>query len=75
MPLRRSVTRENLWGTGNTESLVRSFLSRQSILLYAMKTHRGNRRRYAIECAFLGKDKAVVRLTTTREVERFLQAA
>ena len=33
--LRRSVTRENLWGSGNTESLVRSFFTRQSILLYA----------------------------------------
>ena len=73
--LRRSVTRENLWGTGNTESLVRSFFTRQSILLYAVKTHRGNRRRFAIDTAFLGKDKTVVRLTSAREVERFLAAA
>jgi len=28
--IRRSITKENLWGTGNTESLVRSFFSRQS---------------------------------------------
>jgi hypothetical protein len=73
--IRRSITKENLWGTGNTESLVRSFFSRQSILLYAMKTHRGNRRRFAIDTEFLGKDKTVIRLTSTREVERFLQAA
>ena len=73
--MRRSLTKENLWGTGNTESLVRSLFSRQSILLYAMKTHRKNRARFAIECEFLGKDKTVVRLTSTREVERFLEGA
>lgn len=70
--LRRSVTKENLWGTGNTESLWRSFFTRQSILLYAMKTHRANRRRFAIECEFLGKEKTVVRLRSSREVEVFL---
>ena len=73
--LRRSLTKENLWGTGNTESLVRSLFSRQSILLYAMKTHRKNRARFAVECEFPGKDKTVVHLTSTREVERFLQGA
>jgi adenylate kinase family enzyme len=70
--LRRSVTRENLWGTGNTESLVRSFFTRQSILLYALRTHRRNRRRFAIDTEFLGRDKTVVRLTSARAVERFL---
>ena len=73
--LRRSVTKENLWGTGNTESLVRSFFTRQSILLYAMRTHGRNRRRFTIDTEFLGKDKKVVRLTSAREVERFLTAA
>ena len=73
--VRRSVTREYLWGTGNRESLLRSFFTRQSILWWAIKTHRKNRRRFAIETEFLGKDKTVVRLTSAREVERFLQAA
>ena len=73
--LRRAVTKENLWGTGNTESLVRSFFSRQSILLYALKTHRKNRQRFTIDCQFLGQDKTVVRLTSSRAVERFLQGA
>jgi adenylate kinase family enzyme len=73
--LRRSVTKENLWGTGNTESLVRSFFTRQSILLYAMKTHGRNRRRFGIDTEFLGKDKTIVRLTSAREVERFLATA
>ena len=72
--LRRSVTKEDLWGTGNRESLVRSFFSRQSILLYAMRTHRGNRRRFAIDSEFWGRDKRVIRLTSAHEVERFLQA-
>jgi len=69
------VTKENLWGSGNTESLVRSFFTRQSILLYAMKTHRRNRHRFAIECEFLGKEKTVVRLRSRREVECFLATA
>jgi len=73
--LRRSLTKENLWGSGNTESLARSFFTRQSILLYAMKTHRRNRHRFAIATEFLGKDKTVVRLRSTREVERFLATA
>jgi adenylate kinase family enzyme len=73
--MRRSLTKENLWGTGNTESLTRSLFSRQSILLYAVKTHSKNRARFAIECEFLGKDKTVVRLTSARAVERFLQGA
>lgn len=72
--LRRSVSKENLWGTGNTESLVRSFFTRQSILLYAMRTHRGNRRRFAVDTEAFGKGRKVVRLTTARDVERFLAA-
>ncbi|HEY2872288.1 MAG TPA: hypothetical protein VGJ56_10235 [Reyranella sp.] len=73
--LRRSVTRENLWGSGNTESLVRSFFTRQSILLYAIKTHGRNRRRFAVDTESYGKGKKVVRLDGAREVERFLVAA
>ena len=73
--LRRIFTKEDLWGTGNRESFVRSFFSRQSILLYALKTHRRNRQRFAIECAFLAKEKTVVRLRSAREVERFLAGA
>jgi len=70
--LRRSVSQENLWGSGNTESLVRSFFTRQSILLYAMKTHGRNRRRFTVDTGSYGKGKKVVRLTTARAVERFV---
>ena len=73
--LRRIFTREDLWGTGNRESFVRAFFSRQSILLYALKTHRRNRQRFAIECEFLAKEKTVVHLKSTRDVERFLAEA
>jgi adenylate kinase family enzyme len=73
--IRRAVTRENLWATGNTESLVRTFFTRQSILLWAIRTHRKNRRRFLRDTADWGKDKKVVRLTSAREVERFLAAA
>lgn len=77
--LRRTVgrvaTREELWNTGNRETLRNSFFSRQSILWWALKTHRRNRERFAIECEFLGKDKTIVRLQTSREVERFVAAA
>ena len=71
----RVLSRQELWGTGNRETFRNAFLSRHSILLWAIKTHRKNRARFAIECAFLGKDKTIVRLTSRREVERFLQAA
>src|SRR4029078_8232522 len=41
--LRRSLTREELWGTGTRESLGRSFSTRNSTVLWAPKTPRGNR--------------------------------
>jgi adenylate kinase family enzyme len=73
--VRRVTTREELWGTGNRETWRNSFLSRQSILWWALKTHRRNRQKYALECEFLAKEKRVVRLKSPREVERFVGAA
>ena len=74
--VRRVATREELWGTGNREILRRnSFFSRQSILLWALKTHRRNREKFTLECEFLAKEKRVVRLKSPREVERFVSAA
>ncbi|MBM3650001.1 MAG: adenylate kinase [Alphaproteobacteria bacterium] len=70
--IRRIATRENLWGTGNYESLGRTFLSRQSILLWAMKTHRRNRRRFTEECARFAGHKNIVHLRSAGEVERFM---
>jgi adenylate kinase family enzyme len=73
--VKRIATRENLWGTGNRETIANSFFSRNSILYYAIRTHRRNRERFAIECAFLAREKTVVRLRTAREVERFITTA
>ena len=73
--LRRVATQEELWGTGNRETIQNSFLSRQSILLWALKTHHRNREKFAMECEFLAKEKRVVRLQNNREVEHFVTAA
>lgn len=71
----RAATRQELWGTGNRESFRNAFLSRQSILLWALRTHRRNREKFAMECEFLAKEKRVVRLQTGRDVERFVTGA
>ncbi|WP_421996116.1 hypothetical protein [Reyranella sp.] len=70
--MRRAATGEELWGTGNRESFRTAFMSRQSILLWALKTHRRNRERYAVECRSLAGQKRVVRLQNKRQVERFV---
>jgi adenylate kinase family enzyme len=69
--IRRALTREELWGTGNRETLRNAFLSRHSILLWAIKTHRKNRARFAMDTESLGTGKTVVRLQDSRAVERF----
>ncbi len=44
---KRAWTQQELWpGTGNRESFRRSFFSRDSILLWTIKTWRSNRARY-----------------------------
>jgi len=73
--VQRIATAEDLWGTGNRETVRKSFFSRDSILLWAFKTHRRNRARFAAEFARLAETKHVVRLQSRREVERFAQAA
>ena len=70
--VKRAVTREELWGTGTRETLSNAFLSRNSILLYALKTHRRNRERFAQECEALAGEKRVVRLRSRRDIERFV---
>ena len=44
----RTATRQELWGTGNRESWRNAFLSRQSILLWAWRTHERNRLTFGI---------------------------
>jgi adenylate kinase family enzyme len=75
--IRRAFTREELWpGTGNRESLRQAFLSRKSIIWWAMSAHPRNRARYtkvmaSPEYAHI----SFVRLRTDAEARRFLEAA
>lgn len=46
----RAWTQQELWpGTGNRESFRRSFFSRESIIIWTIKTWRSNRARYAAD--------------------------
>lgn len=70
--LRRSLRREELW-SGNRETLRQALLSRESILLWAIRTHRRRKREYPEllarpEYAHL----IVIRLRSPREAHRWL---
>ncbi|MCB9138453.1 MAG: adenylate kinase [Caldilineaceae bacterium] len=64
--LRRSINRaatgKDLWQSGNRESWRRLFLSRDSIFVWALKTHKRNRLRYGQRFA----DPAYAHLTRLR---------
>ena len=73
--LRRAFTREKLWH-GNRESLRVSFLSRESILLWAIKTHRRRKHEYPELLALPEYERLqVVRLRSPRETRRWLTTA
>jgi adenylate kinase family enzyme len=42
--IRRSVSREDLWGTGNRETLRRHLFTRESLIWWVLQTHRRRRR-------------------------------
>ena len=71
--LRRTVSRartgDELWA-GNRESLRKAFASRDSLILFSLRHHRGRRRRYPER--FASYD--VVRLRSDREVDRLLRS-
>jgi len=49
---KRAWSQQELWpGTGNRESFRRSFFSRESVLLWTIKTWRSNRARYEADMA------------------------
>jgi adenylate kinase family enzyme len=73
--VRRIATAEDLWGTGNRETVGNAFFSRDSILLWALKTHRRNRARFFAESERLAETKRIVRLQSRRAVARFAEAA
>jgi adenylate kinase family enzyme len=71
--LRRAGRKEDLWGTGNRETWRKALLSRESILLWAIQTHKQRRARYVQTLA----DPAYghvnfVRLTSPRGVEAWM---
>jgi hypothetical protein len=73
--LRRAFTREKLWH-GNRESLRMSLLSRESILLWAIKTHRRRKHEYPELLALPEYERLqVVRLRSPRETSRWLAGA
>lgn len=65
--LSRIVRREELW-SGNRETFRNAFLSRDSLLLFALRNYPRRRRLYPEELARYD----VVRLRSPREVERWL---
>jgi adenylate kinase family enzyme len=65
--IRRARSREELWGT-NVDTWRNAFLSRDSLLLFALKTRRRWRRRGAE----FAKQYPLVRLRSQRDIERFL---
>jgi adenylate kinase family enzyme len=72
--LRRLALREALW-SGNRESIGRSFLSRESILLWSFNTFDKNRRKYAtIRWSGEYPHLRWHELRSPREARRFLRA-
>lgn len=70
----RIVTKQELWGkTGNIESFKKSFLSKDSIILWTLKTYKKNRVRYT---ELLNDPKyrhiEFVRLTSPKKAKVFI---
>lgn len=72
---RRSLTQEEIWpGTGNRESFRKSFLSKDSIILWTLKTYRSNRERYRKEMAGAeGRRHHFIRIGSPREAAEILR--
>lgn len=75
--LKRAFSKSEIWsGTGNRESLRRSFLSRESVILWAITSYARNRRRYAAQMESSELEHIwFVRLRSNRDIEAFLKAA
>lgn len=67
----RAWTKKTLWATNNTESLRRSFLSTDSVILWSIRTHGRNRRKYAevfLEPSWEGQRMVRIRNEHERQV-------
>ena len=67
--VRRARTREELW-SGNYESVRKAFLSRDSLILFALRHFRGRRRRYPERFAAYH----LARLRSQAEIDRFVSS-
>lgn len=72
--INRAQSQNELWpGTGNRESFRRSFWSRESIILWVLKTWRSNRRRYLADMANPAYQHIrFVQLRSRREADEFI---
>lgn len=69
----RAIGRKEIWpGTGNRESLRKSFFSRESILLWTLTTFRSNRTRYREMMGEEARAFEVVRVGSRRDAARLL---
>ncbi|MDN3650708.1 adenylate kinase [Reinekea marina] len=71
----RSVSKKELWpGTGNRESIKKSFFSTDSILVWFLKTYWKNKKRYT-KLEQIGKEQnfEFIRLGSRKEIEQFLR--
>ncbi|OKP32725.1 adenylate kinase [Serratia marcescens] len=65
---RRAASKSELWpGTGNRESFRRSFFSRESIVLWTIRTYSKNRRKYLAEMARTDAGRRFKRLRSPRQ--------
>ena len=69
--LRRALSKEVLY-SGNRESLRKAFFTRDSILLWVLKTHHRRRREYSRLLLDGRRDLNVVVLTSPKQANRFL---
>ena len=67
---RRIRDHEELWN-GNTESFATAFLGRESLVVWALRSHVRRRRVWPSELA----DRNVIRLTRPAQVQRFVEDA
>lgn len=70
----RCLTKQELWpGTGNKETFRKSFFSKDSVVLWTIKTHGSNRKRYE---GMMDSDKyqhiRFIRLSGHKQIKQFL---
>src|SRR5215510_13089404 len=73
--IHRSLTQEELWpGTGNRESLRKAFLSKDSIILWAITSHQNSRKNYgSIMSSPAYSYISFIRLNSRTQVASFLE--